>query len=455
MVSLDWRLIGFLIVISGVIAFIGNYVGRRVGKRRVSIIGIRPYYTSMIITIITGMVITTITIFVLVSVSEEMRGALENKVKLQESIDLLTKQLNSTKSELNIRASELAAAVAYQDKLKETIEAQSNKVIQLEKQRDFLEKQLKARELAFKESEKRLKELEIQRNELDSKIAKLNEERVSLEKEMKDLRLRLENDEKEIERLDVQRKLLSQQVDEDRSELEEYKEQINAYKRQEETLRKEISDREEKLALLRRQRILFQGGEVLVAETINGPKNEEDAKEVIQDLIKKSEDIIRSRYEQINEPPPKIDSLVAYNVKDVDFAIRSLKEPQRLIRIRIADNTLTGEEVKLIIESLKSKLIFSKNEVISFKFISSKLSRDKIIDEINLLLEQVRKEAIRRGMLPDPITGSIGNVSYETILNLAVRIKVLYSKVGSALVVAKSNKDVYTAGPIDIKFELR
>ncbi|MGC9064382.1 MAG: hypothetical protein ACP5JL_06870, partial [bacterium] len=204
------------------------------------------------------------------------------------------------------------------------------------------------------------------------------------------------------------------------------------------------------------QRILFQGGEVVVSETINGPKNEEDAKEVIQDLIKKSEEIIKSRYDQINELLPKVDSLVIYNPKDVEVAVRSLlNDSQRLIRIRIADNTLTGEEVRVVIESMRSKLIFHRNEVIAFRFISSKLPRDKVIDEINLLVDQVRKEAIRRGMLPNPITGSVGNVSYETILNLAVRIKVLYSKVGSTLVVVKSNKDVYTAGPIDIKFELR
>jgi len=453
--NLDWILIGFLIIISGVIAFIGNYVGRRVGKRRVSIIGIRPYYTSMIITIITGMVITAVTILVIVNVSESMRGALENKAKLQESINILTEKLRSTQSELNIRASELAAAVAYQNKLKETIEKQSSKVTQLEKQRDSLEKQLKERESAFKESENKLKELESQRSELDLKIAGLNKEKILLEKEIMNLKSKLENAEKEIPKLNVQRKLLAQQVEEDKLELEQYKERIKTYRKEAESLKREISSKEEKLALLRRQRILFQGGEVLVAETINGPKGGEEAREVVEDLIKKAEETIKARYEQNNEPLPKIDSLVIYNPSDVESAINSLKEPQRLIRIRIVNNTLIGEQIRLIIESLKSKLIFQRNEWIASRFVSSKLPRDKIIEEINVLLGQVRKEALRRGMMPDPITGSVGDVPYETLLNLAVRIKVQYSKVGNALVVAKMNRDVYTAGPIDIKFELR
>jgi DNA repair exonuclease SbcCD ATPase subunit len=453
--NLDWRLIGFLIIISGIIAFIGNYVGRRVGKRRVSIIGIRPYWTSMIITIITGMVITTVTILVIVNVSEDMRGALENKAKLQESVNILTEKLRATQSELNIRASELVAAVEYQNKLKGTIEKQSSKVTQLEKQRDSLEKQLKERGVAFEESKNKLKELESQRADLALKITNLDKERALLEKEISNLKFKLENAEKEMGKLGVQRKLLLQQVEEDKAELERYKEEIKTYRKEAENLKKEIASKEEKLALLRRQRILFQGGEVLVAETINGPKGEEDAKEVVEDLIKKAEEIIKARYEQINESPPKIDSLITYNPSDVEFAIKSLREPQRLIRIRIVNNTLVGEEVRLVVESLKSKLVFKRNELIAFRFISSKLPRDRIIDEINLLLEQVKKESLKRGMIPDPITGSIGDIPYETILNLAVRIKVQYSKVGSALVVTKSNKDIYTAGPIDIKFELR
>ncbi|MGC8972421.1 MAG: DUF3084 domain-containing protein, partial [bacterium] len=60
--NLDWTLVLFLISISGIIALIGNYVGRRAGKKRISILGIRPYYTSMIITVLTGIIITAVTL---------------------------------------------------------------------------------------------------------------------------------------------------------------------------------------------------------------------------------------------------------------------------------------------------------------------------------------------------------------------------------------------------------
>ena len=131
--NLDWGLIIFLIAISGFIAFVGNYVGRRAGKRRISILGIRPYYTSMIITVLTGIIITTVTLITLISVSSSMRSALENKAQLQETIKLLSQRLSVTESELSIRASELSAAIEYQKKLEKSIKEQNERVKELEK----------------------------------------------------------------------------------------------------------------------------------------------------------------------------------------------------------------------------------------------------------------------------------------------------------------------------------
>ncbi|MBC7320276.1 hypothetical protein H5T89_06495 [bacterium] len=65
------------------------------------------------------------------------------------------------------------------------------------------------------------------------------------------------------------------------------------------------------------------------------------------------------------------------------------------------------------------------------------------------------KEGIRRGMIIDHLTNPIANVSYETLLSLSVRIKVKYSKVGSALVLVKAEREIYTGGPLRVRFELR
>lgn len=468
--NLDWTLIIFLIVISGVIAFIGNYVGRRVGKRRFSIFGLRPYYTSMIITILTGIVITTVTLTILVSVSSSMREALENKAQLQETIRLLSQRLSATQSELSIRASELNAAIEYQKKLEEKINEQNEMVRNLEKRLKDMASEIKAKEIALKnreialeESRSSLEELDRQRKELTDIITKLNKDKEELRKERerlteesKQLKDKLIKLEKEISTLEEQRRILNNKLELYSSELSELKKEISDYKVRALELKKEIKNKEEQLNLLRYQKIVFYGGEIILAETINGPKSEQEARDSLKYLLDRVNEIIKAKYVQLGVHLNGENNILStYDSNELEFAIKSLREEQRLIRIKVKNNTLIREPVHLVIESLKSKLIFSKDETITFKFVSSKLPRNKIIEELDLLLNEAKNEGIRRGMILDHLINPITNVSYETLLSLSVRIKVRYSKAGSALVLVKAEKDIYTGGPLRVRFELR
>ena len=52
-------LIVVLVLTGGVIAFIGDRLGSKVGKKKLSLFGLRPRHTSILVTIITGILITT------------------------------------------------------------------------------------------------------------------------------------------------------------------------------------------------------------------------------------------------------------------------------------------------------------------------------------------------------------------------------------------------------------
>ena len=54
-------LITVLVIAGGAIAFIGDRLGTKIGKKRLSIFGLRPRHTSIVITIFTGVVITALT----------------------------------------------------------------------------------------------------------------------------------------------------------------------------------------------------------------------------------------------------------------------------------------------------------------------------------------------------------------------------------------------------------
>src|SRR6056297_2745878 len=121
-----------LIVISGLIAYLGDQIGMKVGKKRLSLFGLRPKYSSIIITILTGVLIAIISITILLSIYSGLRQALLNINEVLEKLDNLNEQVIQKDIEL-------------QD-MKDKIETKANELELLQKQKDGLEKKLNTTE---------------------------------------------------------------------------------------------------------------------------------------------------------------------------------------------------------------------------------------------------------------------------------------------------------------------
>jgi uncharacterized protein (DUF3084 family) len=96
-----------LIIISGLIAFVGDWVGLKIGKKRVTIFGLRPHYTAIFITITSGILIAIITVTILAISSNDVRTALFGMEELKDKLSYLSRevelrntQLSSTKEDL-------------------------------------------------------------------------------------------------------------------------------------------------------------------------------------------------------------------------------------------------------------------------------------------------------------------------------------------------------------------
>jgi len=117
-----WILIVFLILLGGLIAPFGDFLGTKIGKARFSILKLRPKKTATIVTIITGGFISAISIGLLILVSDEFRQRLfvdipflqktldeskkallplqEERKKLEAKINDKEKELNKLKSDI-------------------------------------------------------------------------------------------------------------------------------------------------------------------------------------------------------------------------------------------------------------------------------------------------------------------------------------------------------------------
>jgi len=108
------RILIFL-VLSGVIAYVGDYVGHRAGKMKISFMGFRPRKTSRVIAVLTGVLITVITLALFASFSQQAWIALfelenieaeisdlqDKKAELDKEIDSLEEEIEKLKKEQN------------------------------------------------------------------------------------------------------------------------------------------------------------------------------------------------------------------------------------------------------------------------------------------------------------------------------------------------------------------
>lgn len=93
-------LIVAIVLVAGFVAYIGDRVGHQVGRRRLTLFGLRPKYTSTIIAVATGMVIALAVTLIALLVSNEVRTAFFR-------LDQLTGQINALQAQAQSQGLEL------------------------------------------------------------------------------------------------------------------------------------------------------------------------------------------------------------------------------------------------------------------------------------------------------------------------------------------------------------
>ena len=63
-----------LVVFGGALAYAGDWLGRRLGKQRLSLFGIRPRHTATLITTFTGCLTVALTVVGMTLVNESFRA---------------------------------------------------------------------------------------------------------------------------------------------------------------------------------------------------------------------------------------------------------------------------------------------------------------------------------------------------------------------------------------------
>ena len=90
-----------IMIVAGGIAYVGDRVGHQVGRRRLTLFGIRPRYTSTIVAIGTGMLIAFSVTMVALLASKEVRTAFFRLSQLSSQIVTLRSQEQALEAKVN------------------------------------------------------------------------------------------------------------------------------------------------------------------------------------------------------------------------------------------------------------------------------------------------------------------------------------------------------------------
>lgn len=156
-----------LTIAGGAIAFIGDRLGTKIGKKKLSLFGLRPKHTSTIVTIATGLLITITTFGIMAAVSENVRTALFGMEKLN-------RRMEETQTKLSAANEQLGKAQQETEKSQAALKQSQEDISRLSKQQADLEKKTTA--------------LQSEKTQLQSDNNQLKKEQAELAKQTESLK---------------------------------------------------------------------------------------------------------------------------------------------------------------------------------------------------------------------------------------------------------------------------
>lgn len=376
------RLIIIMAIVGGLIAYIADKMGSKIGKKRMSIFGLRPKYTSILLTVLSGIMISVITICVMTIASKSARTALFGMEKLQQ-------ELASLNAEKQTAAVALEKANAEVDKKNSTISELDAKIQESIRENDAMEAKLAAVNDKYMQAQ--------------VEVASLTEAKTSLTSEVEELEATTER------------------------------------------LRKGI-------ITMREGQVFYRAGEVVYAGIMRGGLKHDENIAQVNWLLQNANETALERLGVKKEEEPL--QAIWLSKKVVDNAVAALDNSKgnMLFRVRTVANIIVGELVVCDIEMTENQFIYSDGTLIyTENFDLSKVpgGYDSVIMNF---LSKVNRIAVGAGVLPDPLTGKVGNMDASTMIETSNAIR---RTDGRFTLSAYAKGDITTAGPVLVRLEVK
>jgi len=175
------QLILIIAIMGGAIAFLGDKLGSKIGKKRLTVLGLRPHYTSILMTIITGVAVAAATMGILMVSSASVRTALFGMEKIRTEIVTLNKDKTNILRELDTQKAKVKD-------LDQEIKQSSVDLVAATRQKEEAQRKVAELESSYQAAQEKLNVAQSQMDILQASRDKLTGEVSSLEAATKTLR---------------------------------------------------------------------------------------------------------------------------------------------------------------------------------------------------------------------------------------------------------------------------
>jgi len=341
-----WLLILAVLLLGGVLATIGDRLGSRIGKARLSLFRLRPRSTAVLITVLTGSLISALTLGLMLAVSERLRIGLFQLDKIESKLSNARKNLDFS-------------------------------VVQLIR------------------SEKQL-------NKARKDVAKADQGRAAARQQLQQVQARAIQLRAELTPLQARRRVLEQERDRLGKDVKSRDAELRVLQKRTSLGQQELKQLEGKVLALRSGDVVLSTGQALTTARIAIPQ-QRLVKKATEDLLREAN--LRA-FEQVlpgQQPNRQLLLIPRSEVAKVEQALSN--GATWVVSIRSAGNVLRGETQVLAFADVRpNQKVVSKGEVLaSISFDPNERSPQQVQARLNLLLAAARTETLRQGSLAPAI----------------------------------------------------
>ena len=439
--------------LGGAIATIGDRIGMKVGKSRLSLFNLRPRQTATLVSVVTGMVASFSTLMLMIALDGQLRRGLFELDDIQQDLEEAQADLESTRVERDTVEDTLAESRALQSEAQERLlETNESLRTAIAREEETLSNLLN--------TQSQLDEVSDQAGVLRDEIGDLRAEREALIAQQAEVRSRIAQRDREIaerndeiaERNDeiaqrneqitqrdreLQQRIAElserdQQIAQRNEQIAEREERLEEIQTQQAFLTEEIAQLEDEFQGLRLGNVAIARSEVL-AFTVARPDSEQNAKEAVEEALAEAN---RFAVQTIIPGTNTVDNFtLRFDPIVVGEIVRTITDSQSyVIKVASAANYVsnepcvadalvqTGPPCLLVnVEAVLNEILYEPGDVLASARVSAEdIRNNRLVERFIILQATAEFEARRSGViryrpiiaggLTDPINEFLGKV---------------------------------------------